>query len=41
MSVEYHQSELAIALDPSNPAKAMPPILPKHKRILDVGCGVR
>src|SRR6266404_3026997 len=40
MSVEYHQSELAIALDLSNPARAMPPILPKHKRILDVGCGM-
>ena len=40
MSVEYHQRELAIALDPSNPARAMPPILPKHKRILDVGCGM-
>jgi len=40
MSVEYHQSELAIALDPSNPARAMPSILPKHKRILDVGCGM-
>ena len=40
MSIEYHQSELAVALDPSNPARAMPPILPKHKRILDVGCGM-
>jgi SAM-dependent methyltransferase len=40
MSVEYHQRELAIALDPSNPAWAMPPILPKYKRILDVGCGM-
>jgi len=40
MSVEYHQSELAIALDSSNPARTIPPILPKHKRILDVGCGM-
>ncbi len=40
MSIEYHQSELAIALDRSNPARAMPPILSKHKRILDVGCGM-
>jgi len=40
MSLEYHQTELAIALDLSNPARAMPPILPKHKRILDVGCGM-
>lgn len=41
MSVEYHQNELAIALDPANLARAMPPIVPaKHKRILDVGCGM-
>ena len=40
MSVTYHERELAIALDPSNPARAMPLILEKHKRILDVGCGM-
>lgn len=40
MSMEYHQSELAIALDPSNPARAMPRILSKYRRILDVGCGM-
>ena len=41
MSVEYHQRELAIALDPLNPQRAMPPIFPtKHKRVLDVGCGM-
>jgi len=40
MSIEYHKGELAIALDLSNPARAMPPILPKHRRILDVGCGM-
>jgi ubiquinone/menaquinone biosynthesis C-methylase UbiE len=41
MSLEEHQRELQIALDPANPARAMPPILPnKHKRILDVGCGM-
>lgn len=40
-NVEYHRSELAIALDPSNAARAMPPIVPaRHKRILDVGCGM-
>jgi SAM-dependent methyltransferase len=39
--VEYHRSELAIALDRSNAARAMPPIVPaRHKRILDVGCGM-
>lgn len=41
MSIAYHQRELAIALDPQSPARTMPPILPsKHKRILDVGCGM-
>jgi SAM-dependent methyltransferase len=40
MSIEYHHRELAIALDSSDPARAMPPILPKYKRILDVGCGM-
>src|SRR5271168_1290195 len=40
MSVEYHQSELTVAADPLNPARAMPPILQTHKRILDVGCGM-
>lgn len=40
MSIEYHQRELAIALDPSNPSRAMPTILSKYKRILDVGCGM-
>jgi SAM-dependent methyltransferase len=39
--VEYHRNELAIALDRSNAARAMPPIVPaRHKRILDVGCGM-
>ena len=40
MSIEYHQRELAIAIDPSNPARTMPAILSKHKRVLDVGCGM-
>jgi ubiquinone/menaquinone biosynthesis C-methylase UbiE len=40
MSIPYHEGELSIALDPSNPSRAMPPILAKHKRILDVGCGM-
>ena len=41
MSVEYHQRELAIAIDPVNLARAMPPILSlRHKRILDVGCSM-
>ena len=40
MSIEYHHRELAIALDPSNAARAIPQILSKYKRILDVGCGM-
>jgi SAM-dependent methyltransferase len=40
MSIEYHQSELAIALDLSSPSRTMPPFLPKYKRVLDVGCGM-
>lgn len=40
MSSEYHQSELAVALDPTNAARAMPTFLPEYKRILDVGCGI-
>jgi SAM-dependent methyltransferase len=41
VSTEYHLRELAIAQDPAHPARAMPPILPtRHKRILDVGCGM-
>lgn len=41
MSLEYHRRELTIALDPSNRARAMPLVLPaKHRRILDVGCGM-
>ncbi len=40
MSIEYHRRELAIAVDPSSPARCMPEILSKHKRILDVGCGI-
>ena len=40
MSLAYHEAELRIALDPTNPAHNLPPILPHHKRILDVGCGM-
>ena len=40
MAVDYHQRELAVALDPTNPARAMPPVLSRHQRILDVGCGM-
>jgi len=41
MSIQYHREELAIALDPSNPARLLPPIDPtRHKQILDLGCGM-
>jgi ubiquinone/menaquinone biosynthesis C-methylase UbiE len=40
MPIDYHFQELEIALDPFNPKRAQPPISPKHKRILDVGCGM-
>jgi len=39
MSGRYHREELEIALDPSHPAHILPPPLPDHKRVLDVGCG--
>ena len=36
---EYHLRELEIARSPNDPRHVMPAILPKHRRILDVGCG--
>lgn len=36
---EYHLRELEIARAPNDPRHVMPAILPKHRRILDVGCG--
>ena len=36
---EYHLRELEIARSPKDPRHVMPAILPKHRRILDVGCG--
>lgn len=36
---EYHLRELEIARSPGDPRHVMPAILPKHRRILDVGCG--
>lgn len=39
MSLEYHQRELEIALDPSHPAHILPPPLSGSERALDIGCG--
>jgi ubiquinone/menaquinone biosynthesis C-methylase UbiE len=36
---DYHRLELTIARDLGDPRRAMPQINPKHRRILDVGCG--
>jgi ubiquinone/menaquinone biosynthesis C-methylase UbiE len=36
---DYHLQELSIATDPRDPRRAMPPVGPGHRRILDVGCG--
>lgn len=35
----YHLEELAIASNPDDPRRIMPPIQKGHQRILDVGCG--
>jgi ubiquinone/menaquinone biosynthesis C-methylase UbiE len=35
----YHLMELAIARDPADPRRRMPPIAPHHRRVLDIGCG--
>jgi ubiquinone/menaquinone biosynthesis C-methylase UbiE len=38
-SREYHLRELDIAQSPDDPRHVMPVILPRHRRILDIGCG--
>lgn len=35
----YHLRELAIAQTSDDPRHVMPAILPRHRRILDIGCG--
>jgi ubiquinone/menaquinone biosynthesis C-methylase UbiE len=35
----YHLTELTIAQSPHDPRHVMPVILPRHRRILDIGCG--
>jgi ubiquinone/menaquinone biosynthesis C-methylase UbiE len=39
MTTSYHLQELAIARDPTNRRRSMPPIRPTDRAILDVGCG--
>lgn len=39
MSIQYHQSELQIALDATHPEHILPPPLPQWAKLLDVGCG--
>ena len=36
---EYHRLELAIAADPDDKRRVIPPLETRHRRILDVGCG--
>jgi SAM-dependent methyltransferase len=38
-SRDYHFGELAIAQDPTHPSHILPPPLPAHASVLDVGCG--
>ena len=35
----YHRRELSVARDRDDPRRIMPPIMPGHRQILDVGCG--
>jgi ubiquinone/menaquinone biosynthesis C-methylase UbiE len=39
-TLEYHRLELSIASDPLDPRRILPTISSRHRRILDVGCGV-
>jgi len=36
---EYHRLELAIASDPSDSRCVLPQVEPRHRRVLDIGCG--
>ena len=36
----YHRDELAVALDPTNPARMLPDVRDTDRTILDVGCGI-
>jgi ubiquinone/menaquinone biosynthesis C-methylase UbiE len=38
-SSDYHRLELAIATDPNDCRRVMPRVEPRHRRILDIGCG--
>lgn len=39
-NIDYHLKELAIALDPNDPRRVLPQVLPSDRAILDVGCGM-
>lgn len=39
-SIEYHLTELEIALDPNDPRRTLPQILASDRCILDIGCGI-
>ena len=39
MSLQYHESELRIALDPTHPDHILPPPVPQSAKVLDIGCG--
>jgi ubiquinone/menaquinone biosynthesis C-methylase UbiE len=36
---DYHRLELSIAADPNDPRRIMPVVQPRHRRVLDIGCG--
>lgn len=38
-TADYHRLELAIATDPNDSRRVMPRVEPRHRRILDIGCG--
>jgi SAM-dependent methyltransferase len=38
--LDYHQRELSIARDPAHRNHLMPPIRARHRKILDIGCGM-
>jgi ubiquinone/menaquinone biosynthesis C-methylase UbiE len=38
-SSDYHRLELAIATDANDSRRVMPRVEPRHRRILDIGCG--
>ena len=39
MSRAYHLMELSIARDRADPRRSLPDLQPRHRRVLDIGCG--